>query len=112
MAGVERLRERRLRPPGDASLTPQMGEWLREIRKLQRGLSGVAAAWASVVPAHLAERTVIEGINRGTLTVRVPDSATRFNLDRFLRAGGERAIAQASATPVRTVRLVIGARSD
>ncbi len=108
MAGVERLRERRLRKPGDASLVPQMDEWLREMRKMQRGLSGVAAAWASVVPEALAARTVIEGLSRGTLTVRVPDSATRFALDRLLRGGGESALRVACPVPLRSVRVVVG----
>jgi hypothetical protein len=108
MLGVERIRQARVRGPGDVSLAMQMDAMLRETRKAQRGLAGVAGAWNAVVPPDLLGATMIEGVARGVLTVRVTTAAKRFALDRFLRSGGEREIVRASPIPVRSVRIVVG----
>jgi hypothetical protein len=108
LLGVARTRDARVRTPYDTSIARDMDEALRELRKLQRAVGGAASAWSQVVPPELAERCRLIGVSRGTLEVRVPDAATRFALDRFLRSGGERAVIAASAPGLQRIRVTIG----
>lgn len=84
-----------------------MDQQLREIRKLQRGVGACAAAWGQVVPPELAARTQLISLNRGVLLVGVPDASTRFQLDRLLRAGGDRAFRESCKADVRSIRVVL-----
>ena len=108
LAPIEGIRSQRVRPPRDLSLAPDIDRALRELTKQRRALSGTGAAWSAVVPPELAEKTTLETLSRGVLTVTVPDAATRFTLDRFLRSGGERTLIGASSAAIRKVRILIG----
>jgi hypothetical protein len=79
--------------------------WLERSR---RRLGKVAQAWQGVCPAQHVERTAIVGLAAGTLTVRVADDATRFEIDRALRAGAERELIRRCPAGVARVRLVSG----
>ena len=107
LAGVQRLREARVRPARDLSLARDMDRALREAAALRQSVGGCAAAWASVVPPDLLAHTALEGVSRGVLSVRVPNASTRFALDRFLRSGGERAVIAASRSAISRIRLVV-----
>lgn len=108
MAGVERLRQARIRPNWDRSLAPEMVRAIREAVALRRATSGCAEAWTKVIPASILARTALEGISRGVLTVRVPDAATRFELDRFLRSGGQKLLTSECRTTLSKVRITLG----
>lgn len=108
LLGVARTRQARVRPARELSIATDMDATLRELRKVQRAVGGVAKAWREVVPPELAERCRLVGISRGTLEVVVPDAPTRFALDRFLRSGGERSLVQASIPGLQRVRISIG----
>lgn len=108
LAGVARLREARVRARGDQTLAADMDRALREAGRQRRASGGCADAWAKIIPPDLIERTALEGVSRGVLTVRVPDGATRFQLDRFLRSGGQRAFVAACSASLRQVRIVVG----
>lgn len=107
MLGIERLRQARARPSWDNSLAPDMDRAIREAAALRRATSGCAEAWSKVIPPALLARTSLEGTSRGVLTVRVPDAATRFELDRFLRSGGQKQLLTESRTSITKVRLVV-----
>lgn len=76
-----------------------------EARRMRRQLAGIARAWAEVVPPEIAEQTRLEGVNGGVLGVRAADAAVRFQLDRFLRAGGEARLLARLPTAIRRVRI-------
>jgi hypothetical protein len=90
----------------DLSIGAQVQGLAVSVRGAETGLAAAAKAWATGVPAHLACAGVVEGLSRGVLRVRVADAAARFELDRFLRAGGESAIIRLSVAPIRSVRLL------
>ena len=48
-----------------------------------------------------------EGVARGVLQVRCQDASTRYELDRWLRAGGEHALVRAAGARVIKVKLVL-----
>jgi hypothetical protein len=76
-----------------------------EMRRLRKQLAAIAEAWEAVIPADLAARTRLDGAARGVLEVRVPDSGTAYELDRFLRCGGEARVLARAAVSIRKVRV-------
>ena len=109
LAGVARLRERRVRKRRDQTLHDDMDRALHDLVRQRRAVAGCAAAWARVVPPELGGRASLEGVTRGVLSVRVPNAAARFALDRFLRGGGQRALAKECSVTLRQVRINVGA---
>lgn len=80
----------------------------RDLKRLERRLGAVAQAWSATCPSAMLCRTTIDGVSRGVLTIRADDSATRFEVDRWLRGGGEREFVSCCPISVRKVRLVVG----
>ncbi len=91
--------------PRDLSIVQQIQGLASSIRGADAGLAAAARAWQEVVPGELARGCTIEALSRGVLRVRVPDAGVRFELDRFLRAGGESKVIGASSVAIRSVRL-------
>ncbi|MBX3358625.1 MAG: DUF721 domain-containing protein [Phycisphaeraceae bacterium] len=104
---LEAARRYRTRATHDLGLGAAMDAIATDVRKRARGLSAVSAAWLAAVPGDLAEGAELVSFTKGVLTVRAPDAAARFGLDRFLRAGGETAIIRAASAVVRRVRVVL-----
>ena len=104
---LARVRAVRVKPSPDLTLTRQfLGERVL-LRKLRRSNAGLVEAWESVAPPALLERTALRGLAQGVATLGVPDASTRYELDRFLRSGGEKALKQACGAPIRRVKVVI-----
>lgn len=103
---LRRLRANRAPRERDLSIGRAVHEVEREVKKRAKATGGIGAAWESVVPAALAARSNPVSLARGVLTVRVADSAARFELDRFLRTGGEPALARAAGVAIRRIKLV------
>lgn len=95
---------RRGRGVEDLSVTYRVQ--IQDLRSQKRRLAPLAAALAEVLPAEIAERTTLMGLQRGVLEIGVADSGTRFELDRFLRSGGEAALLRLIPVAVRRVRVV------
>ncbi|TVQ81467.1 MAG: DUF721 domain-containing protein [Phycisphaeraceae bacterium] len=103
---LRRLRSRE-RPAQTLSSTFQsIAASLKRDAKRYDGIGGV---WDSLCPDHLRDRTAIRSLTRGTLTVAAADSATRFELDRWLRASGERALIRAASTTIKRIKIVLDA---
>ena len=71
---------------------PSLGEVLqpwfdRQIQKPGEKLEGIMELWLKLLPAPLADRTKLAGLNRGTLLVHVASSPVRSELDSLLRQG-------------------------
>lgn len=110
IARLTRLRELRVREDGAARIDAALARTADELARVEKKLGGAGAAWARVCPAALAMRATPTSLSRGMLLVEVPDASARFEIDRWLRGGGEAALVAASATPIRKVRLVLGQR--
>ena len=111
-AGLERVRSNRRIPPRDVSMLAALDAEIRRIRQIQRAAVGASNAWdqllasAGVAP-ELVERMRIVSFRAGVLTVRVSDASTKYAMDRFLRAGGQAALARLSPTTLRRVKLML-----
>lgn len=100
------LRQFRNRTGPDVSIAPALKEVEREVAKKQRAVGGIGAAWEEVAPARLVGRCQVVGLSRGVLTIRAADAAARFELDRFLRAGGERELARRAGVGIKKTKLL------
>ena len=102
-------RLRSLRNPRDRDLS--IGAVVRtaekELRKKVKSLGGVADAWDTVVPLTLARRCRLVSLSRGVLSVQVADSSARFELDRFLRAGGEAELVRRARAAIKRIKLSV-----
>src|SRR5262249_34595854 len=111
-AGLERIRSRRLRPERDLSLRDIFDGELRRVRSAARATTGAAGAWeellaTSGLPPGLRERTRVVSFRHGVLTVRAADASTKYAVDRFMRAGGEAALARLAPATLRRVKIVL-----
>lgn len=102
---LQRLREARQRRAPDDALAPAFQRAAKDLRRLQRGLAGVAEAWEAICPPDLLGRTAIRSIRRGVLTIGVADATACYELDRLLKGGGERELIRRCPMGVRKVRL-------
>jgi hypothetical protein len=106
-ARLEAARAARTRRGGGApqDLSRVMLVQVPEVRRMRRQLAGIAAAWAEVVPAELSEQIRLEGVTSGVLNVRAANAAVRFQLDRFLRGGGEKELLRRFPVAIRRIRI-------
>jgi Dna[CI] antecedent DciA-like protein len=104
---LKQLREFRNKPERDVSIGGALAEVARDAKKLQRAVGGIGSAWEEIAPARLAGRCRVVGISRGILTFRVADAAARFELDRFLRGGGEAALSRRAGVGIKRVKIVV-----
>ncbi len=110
--GLERLCQFRAHRDRDFSLRQIFSDQIRELRRADRASTGTARAWDKLfAEAGLAEnlllRTKVESMRNGVLTIRVTDAPTRYAIERFLRAGGEAALARLAPTTLRRVKLML-----
>lgn len=93
---VEILRANRGLPPVGVAARVVVAEEFKTVVKQRRNLGKAGEAWAGVVPERLRAAATLGALRRGTLNVHVPDAAARFELDRWLRSGGEAALKKAA----------------
>ena len=87
-----------------------LDKWFNaEVGKPFKQMGNIGQAWAKLVPTELLAKSRLERFYRGTLTVTVDSSATLYALDRELRSGLQKEIAQASRPAnLSRVKLVVG----
>jgi len=104
---LHRLREARPRTQRDTTpLSSAFDAEARSLRRMERRLAGVGDAWLGNCPPALLDKTSILGVQRRILTIRASDASTRYQLDRWLRSGGERAVISACVAPIQKIRVV------
>lgn len=107
---LESLRAHRVSRDAAASSADIFHDQGATLAKLERSLGDVGAAWAKTCPEELHAKSSILSLKRGVLTIGAEDSPTRFELDRHLRSGGERALIRASSASVRRIKVVLDSR--
>ena len=107
---IARLRENRTYPLRARDLKHDFALIEKTLQRDQRRLGAVARAWTANCPHKLLPRTSVIAMNRGVLTIGADDSSTRFELDRWLRAGGEEQIIKGTRTTLRKIKVVVQSR--
>jgi hypothetical protein len=109
-ANQELLRVRAWRNWGDPpwSIKAAVGEAHAAVERAAKSGSALEKAWREVLPASLLGRAASVSLTRGVLTVRASDASARWEVDRWLRGGGERELARAARVVIRRVKFVAG----
>jgi hypothetical protein len=106
MPDLQRLRGWRNFRERDLSIGGALADLTKDLRRQHRAVGGIGEAWAALVPPEVRRGAELVKLSRGVLTVKVTDAAARFALDRWLRGGGEAALARAPGVVVKRVKLV------
>jgi len=101
------LRASRVKTLPRDDLAEEFDDAARRLAKLERQLGSVSSVWCSVCPTELLEKSRIVQLSRGVLTIGASDSATRFEIDRFLRSGGTQQVLQSTAASIRKIKVVL-----
>ena len=81
----------------------------RQVERRQTKLGQIADAWGRLVPESLQERSCLEGLHRGRLTVVVDSAPHLFQLRQLLLAGLEKQLlAACRGAGVRRIALKRG----
>lgn len=110
-AGLERLRGFRVKSGRNLGIEGVIAGIRREARRHQSGGGAFVEAWESVVPENLREGSRIRSLRGGVVKIEVPTSATRYELDAFLRGGGLAELRLAFGQPLRRVQFEITGRA-
>ncbi len=105
-ASVRRLREIRVFPAKDVTLTKAVDGLVKGLRREQRAVGGLEGAWGEVVPIGLSSACVPSGVRAGVLTVRAQNASARYRFEQWLRAGGEERLKAACASGLKRVKVV------
>lgn len=98
------LRAYRTRPDRDTSIAAAVRDEAARVEQQRRASAKSDNAWDQLAPDHLRPRARFTSLLRGTLTLKARDAAARFEIDRWLRAGGETALLRrAGARRVKVV---------
>src|SRR5207237_491818 len=93
-AALSHLRAWRVHPGRDVTIGASIKDAAARVDQLRKAASGAGASWEALVPARIRERCHVVLVLRGLMTVRVRDAAGRFEVDRWLRSGGEAELAK------------------
>jgi hypothetical protein len=87
-AELRRLTRAKLtsRPPASTISADVVSIYSQTVKRTRK-LGGIGDIWTQMVPLHLVEHCTIEGLVRGTLTVRVDSSPHLYQLKQLLLAG-------------------------
>ena len=86
---LRQLRHWRVWRERDISIGDSIRQAAARVDEQRRAGRGAGASWEELVPARVRERCHVVLVLRGVMTVKVRDAAARFEVDRWLRSGGE-----------------------
>lgn len=105
---LDRLRSLRTRPERARDLGQDMRQQMMTLRKVSRTESALHTAWSAAAPDHLVRACTPVGLKAGKLEIIAPNASVRFQLDRWLRSGGQRELSALARVPIVGVRVRIG----
>ena len=108
---IERLRGYRVYKPRVRDLSNDFALIQENLQRTKRSLGSASRAWAACCPDKLLARTGVVSMARGVLTISADDSSTRFELDRWLRSGGEHELITSATTSIRKIKIVVRSKA-
>ena len=91
IAQISNLRTLRSKAGPDLSISDDVGRVIRDIGRSKRTAKGLDTAQlrlAKLAPRTIAQACTLLSLSRGVLTLRCEDSASAYQVDHWLRAGG------------------------
>ncbi len=86
---IEQLRGWRGRKNTDQTIANMVRNAEESAARTHKRLGALIELWHELLPGHLITRTVLTGLHRGVLQVKVDSASTAFEIDRMLREGLE-----------------------
>jgi len=77
-----------------------------KIAKQVRNCADISAAWEKILPENILGHAVLQGYNRGTLTVAAQSASKRFQLRTFLSGKGLNQLRKQAGRAINKVRIV------
>ncbi len=108
-AALDRLRSNRVRPDRARGLGPELGSFIKGVKKMSAQASRAGEAWSAAAPDAVAAVSRVKDLRGGTLTVGIASSADRHAADRWLRTGGLAELRRLARAPISRVRFDLGA---
>lgn len=87
---LQHLQALRGRKPRDLGIGRLIEAAEENATRTHKRLGELIELWQELLPADVASRTALSGVQRGVLQVRVDSAATAFEVDRLLRSGLEK----------------------
>jgi hypothetical protein len=104
---IARLQGFRVRARPDPTVGSEVATQLAAIEVRAKQWGGWQMAWERAVPDALQQSCRIHGYARGVLHVHARDTASRYLLDRWLRAGGEKQLRACGNSPLQRVAVTV-----
>lgn len=122
-----------MRGDRDVKLAADLAAEVMEAKKRRKAVGGIGAVWAELIVQILggspgasssgakngvkggtvgnaatdrSERASVQSFARGVLTIAASDSATRYEIDRWLRAGGLEVLRKRAPATLTKVKIV------
>jgi len=108
-ARLERLRANRAPKRREAVLADVVRTAQSALRRTATRNGATVEAWRCAAPESLVDAVRVLGWRRGRLELAVDDASMRFELERWLREGGERALGAAMGRAIGRVRVIVQA---
>jgi hypothetical protein len=107
-AQLRLLRAHRALPKGrDTGIAGEVRSLMGRLGAAGRGDDAITNAWEELAPPGLRDRARVVSLSRGVLNLRVSDASARFEVDRWLRAGGQARLARACGRGISRVRFTM-----
>jgi len=104
---IRRLQTLRNVPSKDLSVRSEFGALTKNIKRQARNVGGLGGTLCAMLPPELANGLEVVSMARGVLTVRAADASVKFQVDRWLRSGGEQELTRRAGIALVRVRLTM-----
>lgn len=97
---------------GDPTIAAAVHDAFDHAKHAYKAVGAASIAVAQTFPSHIADKIEVIKLTRGVLTLGVPDSSTRYIVDRLLRSGAQTALLKRVPASVKSLKIVISAARD
>lgn len=96
----------------DPTIAAAVHDAFDHAKHAHKAVGAASIAVAQTFPSHIADKVEVVKLTRGVLTLGVPDSSTRYVVDRLLRSGAQSALLKRVPASVKSLKIVISAPRD
>lgn len=91
----------------DPTIAAAVHDAFDHAKHAHKAVGAASIAVAQTFPSHIADKVEVVKLTRGVLTLGVPDSSTRYVVDRLLRSGAQSALLKRVPASVKSLKIVI-----
>ncbi len=91
----------------DPTIAAAVHDAFDHVKHAHKAVGAASIAVAQTFPSHIADKVEVVKLTRGVLTLGVPDSSTRYVVDRLLRSGAQASLLKRVPASVKSLKIVI-----